>query len=329
MATTGGKPPGPPPGTARRAAPIPCYFALLGLAMLSGLAAAPVQADTPRARGYLCCNLHAYKGWISDINYRHEGSRLLRAGTPIATLDAGRYSFGVRVAGQRFDLGNDYSRTLDATVFLRRYVTADDPRVQLAALDPQTRDAIEQLRVRAGMTPEQVRMAVGYPVASYTPHLNAGSWQYWLDRSSRFDVHFDANRRVRSVSGDRSVLARVVYEPPAAIVNQAQIRLRELGFDAGEPDGRLGPRPRGAIEQFQRRSSLSPTRSLDAATLAALASPVSTPTPPAAQPAPEPAAQPAAQPAPQPDVQPAGLPAAPPANAIEPAAERAPPPQQR
>lgn len=278
----------------------PTVLSLSLAALLCGATPA-AGAESPSARGYLCCNLHAYKDWINDINYRHDGSRLLRAGTPIATEGAGRYYFSVKAAGRPYSLGNDYSRSLDAKVFLRRYIVPSDPRAQLAGLDAQTREAIERLRVMPGMTPEQVRMAIGYPVANYTPDLGARTWQYWLDRSSRFDVHFDAGRRVSAVTGDPTVLARVVYQPGAETVKLAQTKLRELGFDAGEPDGRLGPRTRAAIEQFQRKGSLAPTRTLDAATMAALGRAQAAPPPAPAGEAAAPTAPslPATNPAPQ------------------------------
>ena len=49
-----------------------------------------------------------------------------------------------------------------------------------------------------------------------------------------------------------------------------QTRLDEMGFDAGKPDGLMGPNTRRAIGQFQKRSGLIADGYPDAATLAAL-----------------------------------------------------------
>ncbi|MEZ5549356.1 MAG: lytic murein transglycosylase [Pseudomonadales bacterium] len=49
-----------------------------------------------------------------------------------------------------------------------------------------------------------------------------------------------------------------------------QKQLAALGFDPGEPDGRLGPATRKAVGEFQRGASLIPDGHLDAAVIAAL-----------------------------------------------------------
>jgi hypothetical protein len=61
-------------------------------------------------------------------------------------------------------------------------------------------------------------------------------------------------------------------------ISLAQRVLGALGYDAGDPDGQLGPRTRAAIEAFQRAYNLPLTQELDALTLNALGlGPVETP----------------------------------------------------
>lgn len=61
------------------------------------------------------------------------------------------------------------------------------------------------------------------------------------------------------------------------VLQQAQQKLIELGYDVGEADGVSGPRTRQALEAFQRARDLPVTGTLDAATLQALHPPKSGP----------------------------------------------------
>jgi hypothetical protein len=56
-----------------------------------------------------------------------------------------------------------------------------------------------------------------------------------------------------------------------SVARSVQSALNINGFDAGTPDGILGPRSRAAIQRFQAVSGIPPTGVLDRATLAALA----------------------------------------------------------
>jgi peptidoglycan hydrolase-like protein with peptidoglycan-binding domain len=57
---------------------------------------------------------------------------------------------------------------------------------------------------------------------------------------------------------------------PNDTVRQAQDKLRELGYYAGESHGVIGPAEKRAIWNFQKANSLHLSGSLDPATLAAL-----------------------------------------------------------
>lgn len=69
-------------------------------------------------------------------------------------------------------------------------------------------------------------------------------------------------------------VAAVNAPPPAptqASINaRAQVRLQELGYNIGKPDGVIGARTKAAIQGFQHKQGLQVTGSLDPATLAAL-----------------------------------------------------------
>jgi peptidoglycan hydrolase-like protein with peptidoglycan-binding domain len=48
---------------------------------------------------------------------------------------------------------------------------------------------------------------------------------------------------------------------------QAQQKLNRLGFDVGEPDGKLGPHTRAELKKFQRSRQIPATGDLDGATV--------------------------------------------------------------
>jgi len=236
----------------------------LGLASVTA-----ANAQTIRS-GYLCCNAWTYNDWISDINYYYDGYKLLRVGLPIRAIEEASNSFKVVVGGKERWLGNDYSRSVSRDTFLRRYIVKEDPKQVIETFDPFTQDAIGRLRVMPGMTKEQVAMAIGYPVANYTPSLKRRTWQYWLDRSSKVDIVFDKDRRVKALRGEWPAVSRVAYFPPEKVITSAQTRLNELFLDAGEVDGLYGPATRKAVRKFQKQIGLPEHGYLNTATLRAL-----------------------------------------------------------
>jgi hypothetical protein len=56
----------------------------------------------------------------------------------------------------------------------------------------------------------------------------------------------------------------------ASTIRAAQQALTQKGFDAGSPDGKMGPQTQSAVKQFQEAQKLPQTGTLDAQTLAAL-----------------------------------------------------------
>jgi hypothetical protein len=154
--------------------------------------------------------------WISDSNYAESGKFVIPAGTPIKVLDYGRYRVMVELppgnghASGKQTLGNDYSRELSMESFARRYVVAENPNEKLALWPKKVQDAVTSARVTRGMTREQVLMALGYPMASENPHLDAPVWRYWLWTFSEFKVFFNEQGEVSGVQTDPDTRLRVV-----------------------------------------------------------------------------------------------------------------------
>lgn len=177
-----------------------------------GLLAAPLTASAAEvpAEGFLCCNMRTDGNWISDINYEESGKSIIPMGTPVKFKGIGRNRVEIEVDGKTQYLGNDYSRDLSMEVFAQRYIVARNPKQLLASMPPRIREAVNSAKVAIGMTREQVAMAVGYPVSSETPSLNAPAWKFWLWSFSPFTVHFDSQGRVSRVETDPDTLNKVV-----------------------------------------------------------------------------------------------------------------------
>jgi hypothetical protein len=185
--------------------PLTCLLvASVGLAPLAALA----QEGTV---GYLCCNLRTDGSWISDSNYAESGKTLVPLGTRVVVRGHGRWRVNLELEdGRRMALGNDYSRDLTMEAFQSRYIVPEDPRRLVSAMPARLRSAIETSRVTIGMTRGQVAMALGWPIASENPNLDARVWRYWLWTFSPFQVHFDDAGRVRLVESDAHTLRKVL-----------------------------------------------------------------------------------------------------------------------
>jgi hypothetical protein len=187
-------------------------FALAGLLAAAVPLAAFAQPLPEPAEGFLCCNLRTDGKWISDINYAEDGKRVIPAGTPVKATGFGRQRVYVELPDGKQAIGNDYSRSLDLTTFAKRYIVAEDPKKRMAAYPPKVRKAVESARLMPGMTREQVLMAVGYPVASENPQLDAKVWRFWLSSFAEFQVVFGADDRVKEITTDAQTRNLVVMD---------------------------------------------------------------------------------------------------------------------
>ena len=179
----------------------------LSLALAACTLAAAAQAAPPE--GHLCCNMRTDGSWISDGNYAENGKRIIPYGTPIKATGYGRYRVKVLIDGERQAIGNDYSRDLDDEAFARRYIVAEDPRVEAAGFPEKIRNAIETARVTRGMSREQVLMSLGYPMSSENPNLDADTWRFWLSSFDEFQVLFDGSGKVREVVTSPTTKTRI------------------------------------------------------------------------------------------------------------------------
>ena len=182
---------------------------LRALGIAAALAAAGNAAEQDKYDGYLCCNMRSDGSWISDSNYAEGGKRVIPAGTPVKVTGYGRYRVKVQVDGQKQEIGNDYSRDLDNAAFAARYVVREDPGAAIATWPAKVQQAVRQSKVAPGMTREQVITALGYPISSENPDLESALWRYWLDSFSEFQLHFDAQGRLASITTDPTVQNRV------------------------------------------------------------------------------------------------------------------------
>jgi hypothetical protein len=175
----------------------------ISLAMVANQAAAQSKPE-----GFTCCNLRYESGgdWISDINYYHPN--LIPLGSPAKVTDYGRYRAAVTINGKPMRLGNDYSRDLSNELFAAKWIVTDDPKKKLAGYPKATQDAIKEMKVRKGMTREQVIMSLGHPVTSENPDPKANILRYWLGSFDEFQVVFDGDR-VKDVQGNQLTLNRV------------------------------------------------------------------------------------------------------------------------
>jgi len=181
---------------------------LRALGIVAALAAGAASAQD-KYDGYLCCNLRSDGSWISDINYAGDGLRVVPAGTPVKVTAVGRKKVSVLLGGGKQSIGNDYSRDLSPEAFARRYVLREDPKARIASWPARVQEAVRRSRVTAGMDREQVATALGYPVSSENPDLDANIWRYWLDSFTEFQVEFDGSGRVTGVVAMPTVLTRV------------------------------------------------------------------------------------------------------------------------
>lgn len=182
------------------------------LAAVLVVAPAALMAQ-PTPSGFLCCNMRTDGSWISDINYAEGGKRIVPLGTPVKVTGYGRFRVRVEFGdGSKQAIGNDYSRDLELGKFMERYVVAEDPKLKLAKYPEKIRKAIESARVMPGMTREQVFMAVGYPVSSENPNLEARVLRFWLSSFAEFQLLFNDKGVVTEITTDPQTRNLVVME---------------------------------------------------------------------------------------------------------------------
>jgi hypothetical protein len=152
--------------------------------------------------GYTCCNLHYEADWISDGNW--SGSPIIPAGARIRVVSFGWWNNRafVEIDGTPFRLGHDYGRAEEPLdKFVSKWIVAENPRNKIALYPEHVKTAIFNGKVIEGMTREQVLIAVGYPPTHQTRTLDSPLWNHWLNRMSRYEVHWSQEGTVQKVVG--------------------------------------------------------------------------------------------------------------------------------
>ena len=81
----------------------------------------------------------------------------------------------------------------------------------MAASPPELHSAVLAGHIRRGMSREQVAIALGYPIISESPRLDASTWRYWRSMSDQFQVLFGADGLAAEVVGG-TLVKRAVFE---------------------------------------------------------------------------------------------------------------------
>jgi hypothetical protein len=187
---------------------------LSSIGLASKPTAAPVSANgTPSfpRQGFACCNLHNDGDSINDGNYAKYP--LIAAGTPVDVLKYDGNRALIRINGKSMKLKHDYGRDQESLdVWVNKIVVNDDPRPRIAGYPPQVQAAISAGKVIVGMTREQVIVAIGYPLTSENASLDEPTWRMWRSTHGEYDINFDANGRVGSVTGDDETLTQMLYQ---------------------------------------------------------------------------------------------------------------------
>lgn len=198
------------------------YASAAAVAAISLLAVGCQQTGTPAAgsdaagaalrQGYTCCNLHYENDWISDGNYA--SLPMIPAGTPIKVLSYGRNRAQVEIGGKPMRLGHDYGRAQESTEqWVAKIVVQADPKTKIASYPAEVREAIQLGRVMPGMTKEQVLIAVGYPLTSETPSLDARVWRHWVTSFGEYQLNWGNDGRVEEIVADPTTKNLIVHQP--------------------------------------------------------------------------------------------------------------------
>ena len=193
-------------------------LAVLVATLLAACKGAPVPNPLTGQSRYLCCNMFYEKPKITDVNYQR--GTMIPFGTQVQILEVYRSAVKFQAQGHPpIELQLRYGKKeLGMEQYLDRIFLAEDPHARLPKVPAATTrsgkgkghastatakereqvqqitEAITQARVEAGMTRDEVLMAVGYPPANKTPSLDSPTWTYWANRWQTFIVRFDGDK---------------------------------------------------------------------------------------------------------------------------------------
>jgi hypothetical protein len=174
---------------------------------------APAADDrAPPFQGFACCNLHYDSRSIGDTNYA--SLPLIPAGTPIDVVSYDGRKANISIEGKPLQLSQDKSAdVMGLGSWVNKVVVKDDPRPRIRSFPPAIQEAIRQGKLALGMTREQVIIAVGYPLPNENITLDAPTWKLYRARREEYDLNFNGNGNLESVTGDDSTTSAVLYQP--------------------------------------------------------------------------------------------------------------------
>lgn len=162
--------------------------------------------------GFTCCNLRYDDDQISDSS--DADLSILKAGTPVTVLGYGRNRANLDVEGKAMVLDHEYGRDQEVLdTWVNKFVVSEDPRPRIASWPANIQAAIRAGKVVRGMTRQQALVAVGYPRANVTKSIDEDIWRLFLGRGE-YQLHFGADGKVATITGDGEVTSQVIYLPP-------------------------------------------------------------------------------------------------------------------
>lgn len=192
---------------ARRRGPILAWI-VASASLLGGCASTTMREPIT---GYTCCNLQGTRGYVMSSNV--QGQAMLPFGMPVHIYSMKRthYAYGT-IDGEEWGFTYESGSKAEDTVrWLRRIVVKDDPKARFETWPADVRNAVSAGRVIAGMTREQVAMAIGYPSENDTPNHDAPVWRYFTEVDAKpVDIQFGADGRVDNLTGGASAVRLVM-----------------------------------------------------------------------------------------------------------------------
>jgi len=88
-----------------------------------------------------------------------------------------------------------------------------DPTARINGYPRPIQAAISAGRVTVGMTREQAIVAIGYPLTSENASTTEPVWRMWRSSRGEYDLHFEPNGRLGSVTGEPEVVNAMLYQP--------------------------------------------------------------------------------------------------------------------
>lgn len=163
-------------------------------------------------QGFTCCNFHFDGDTVSDSNFAE--LPVLPAGTPVTIMGYGRHRANIDVDGKPMRLDHEEGRDQESLdTWVNKIIVAQDPRPRIAGYPADVQAAIKAGKVMRGMTREQALIAVGYPVTKTTKSIDLPVWRLWNSKRGEYQLNFDADGRITTITGDGDVTSQVIYLP--------------------------------------------------------------------------------------------------------------------